>query len=355
MPFQSYSPIPNDTYANFETYFERQSPRHDSSSSSTITPPVRARTASQSNADRVIRHSSNSSESKSLSTHTLSSESDSPKGFAMDRPDSPDPGHSAVETIPLYSNPILSAGAISNHNATFNPPRLASSRIFISSPLNPSSPLSQSKSPPDSPYGKVFDSFGRAAVTRRPSEEARALGHRPRSSTSSMILYRLVDTSDDGDLPSPPRFGDVRSNRSSISSLSGDTVVSVSYDSKYPSGPFGSSVGGIVAYAYDPTLDTEDLEDEWNKEDLEVGSRGVSRRGLRNVTALSIVILLAIGLFLVVPLTWRRHDYRNDLITHNPFINSTGQAEGNIVHHHRRAAEPSFTLVCHFPRQDQVS
>ncbi|KAK7029591.1 hypothetical protein VNI00_014468 [Paramarasmius palmivorus] len=337
---QSYSRVSNDPYANFESYFDRMTTHQsgserraqgseNSSPASTIKIPSRAVTASPSPDNVVRRHSPNNSESRLPYTRRLSVGSDTPKPFHVDGADPPNLG-SGAETVALLTNPVWNNGHMEAVNTQSIPSRSTSSRTFISSPLNPSS-SPQSQSPPETPFGKVYDTFGNTAVARLPSEEARALGHRSRASRSSMILYRLVDISDDEGLQSPPRLSGSDGHRASIASSSGETVVSVSSDSKYPS--LGASERGMVAYAYDPALDTdvEADDDDWNKEDLEVGSRSVSARGLRNTAALFLVLLLAIGLFIVLPLTYHAHKYSSELITHNPFINSTGQAVDTVL------------------------
>ncbi|KAK1217612.1 hypothetical protein PQX77_019733 [Marasmius sp. AFHP31] len=202
--------------------------------------------------------------------------------------------------------PMLSTGSSSARNST-----------YISSPLNPSAS-------PEPPYHKGFNSLGRRSlVARLPSEDARALGNLSPSSRNSMILYHLANT-DDGPLPSPPC---IHAKRDSVASESGDSIVSLSADSKYPSGSLGASERGLVAYAYDPELD-DGVDDDWEYDAI-AGKRGelVSARAVMNLGGLVILFLIAMGLFLVLPIAAHGDDEKNWLIAHNPKINSTGQAQ----------------------------
>jgi len=181
---------------------------------------------------------------------------------------------------------------------------------------------------PTPPFASPFarpGSRGSAYFTRMVSEEVRALGGghgTPGSATpppgstfggpaghtltsrGSMILYRVADpfstlvggqghghantqtgiighgpvTAEDGTLahppgsllPPPPTMSHL--NRSSVYSSSGDSIVSLSSDSKYPlphlsmNGGSGAQTPerGLVAYAYDPDEDDGSDEDEYD-------------------------------------------------------------------------------------------
>ena len=94
-------------------------------------------------------------------------------------------------------------------------------------------------------------------------------------SQGSMVLYRLAPvtppsrSASTGSEPLlvPPRMF---SKRNSVASSSGDSIMSLA-DSKYPSGPggagdkglgVGGNVRGLVPYAYDPTQDDGELDEE---------------------------------------------------------------------------------------------
>ncbi|KAJ8077461.1 hypothetical protein PM082_001891 [Marasmius tenuissimus] len=256
----------------------------------------------------ISTHNANGESSRSISrlsyslNHTPSSRSSNNETESSSSPprvDSPD----SADGIFV---PILSTGSSSARNST-----------YISSPLNPTAS-------PEPPYHKGFNSLGRRSlVARLPSEDARALGNSSPSSRNSMILYHLANT-DDGPLPSPPR---IHAKRESVASESGDSIVSLSADSKYPSGSLGASERGLVAYAYDPELD-DGADDDWEYDAI-AGKRGeiVSARAIINLGGLVILFLIAMGLFLVFPIAAHGDDEKNWLIAHNPKINSTGQAQ----------------------------
>ncbi|KAF9262632.1 hypothetical protein L218DRAFT_395233 [Marasmius fiardii PR-910] len=210
-------------------------------------------------------------------------------------------------------------------------PNVLRTSTVISSPLNPASSDRTN-----------FNSLSRKSiVTRFPSEEARALGDSSTSSRNSMILYHLVDfPSSDGSLPSPPR---IHSKRESINSLFEDTIVSVSYDSKYPSGSLGASERGLIAYAYDPALDDEADDDDW-KDSALVERESVSKRGILNVGGLMTLFFIAIGFLVILPIVDQKNHAKNWLISHNPRINATGQAEDGLdfIPNRRRNEIPSL-------------
>ena len=73
-----------------------------------------------------------------------------------------------------------------------------------------------------------------------------------------MVLYRLA-TEDPNDMLLPPK---TLHQRDSVASSSGDSIFSLSSDSKYPSGVVTGVQRGFVPYAYDPDLDMKDDLDE---------------------------------------------------------------------------------------------
>ncbi len=141
-----------------------------------------------------------------------------------------------------------------------------------------------------------------------------------------MILYKVADEA-------PPRkFHPHHPNRNSLLSTSGDSVLSLSSDSKYPSAVHGVRARGLVAYAFDPLapdLVVDDDDDDKTLNDPKVDR--LSPRGMANVAALIFLLIAIISLFVVYPIvTFYKHNYKNRLIAENPLINSTGQAEDTI-------------------------
>lgn len=106
--------------------------------------------------------------------------------------------------------------------------------------------------------------------------------------------------------------------------------MSLSSDSKYPVGL--ASEHGLVAYAYDPSLDErEPLDEEDKLHDPESKTAKVdgpmSFRGFKNFGMLAILTLALLGLFVAYPVFDFYHESGvNALIVGNTRINSTGQA-----------------------------
>lgn len=233
--------------------------------------------------------------------------------------------HDAHTLVPSHRNPLAS-------------PSSSSAKSFPLSPLNPTSP------PVHSPFARPGSS-GSARIKRIASEESRALSLNStspllkpgsRSSRGSMILYRRANDvhslADESGLI-PPTFS--HGNRGSLLSSSGDSMVSLSSDSKYPSGMmFGER--GLVAYAYDPALDEMEpanAEDLLHDPDEKIGLEGrrggvqLSWRGITNFATLILLVLALLGLFVAYPVFVFYHDDgRNTRIVGNTRINSTGQA-----------------------------
>lgn len=241
-----------------------------------------------------------------------------------------------------------------SNSANFHPrsQRTTGSSIksFASSPLKPSGPTTTAPTSfPSSPFNR---SGSRAStyINRIASEECRALASNQAINHSgprgSMILYRCADlTPDDGLLP-PSRS---HLHRNSILSVSGDSIVSLSSDSKYPSRTIASD-RGLIAYAYDPSLDelgsATPADDDFLHETDEKFPQppglfpSVSFRGIINILSLVALIAALLCLFVVYPVIRFYHDNgRNLLITFNTRINKTGQAEIVIVN---RRSQISF-------------
>lgn len=142
-----------------------------------------------------------------------------------------------------------------------------------------------------------------------------------------MILYRLATEPDDSDsLPEPPRLSDNRN------SSSGESVITLSYDSKYPAGS-STRQSAFIPYAFDPWADAKDEpeDDDYLYEpgygDDRASFRVPSWRGLLNVTLLVSVITALIALFICYPVvSFYRGDSYNRAINANAAVNGTGQA-----------------------------
>lgn len=246
-------------------------------------------------------------------------------------------------TSPLESTPPTTDLLVTSSTSTTFHPRssqrttISSIKSFASSPLNPTGPTGSSapSSFPSSPFNR---SGSRASthINRIASEESRALAfhhslnHPP--TRGSMILYKCVDLNTDEVLqpPTPSHL-----HRHSVLSISGDSIVSLSSDSKYPTRTIASE-RGLIAYAYDPSLDelgtATPAEDDFLHESDEKFPRQsglfrvVSFRGVINIFALIALIAALLCLFVVYPVIRFYHDNaRNILITFNARVNGSGQ------------------------------
>lgn len=141
-----------------------------------------------------------------------------------------------------------------------------------------------------------------------------------------MVLYRLI-SDDQSDFLLPPKV----LQRDSVASSSGDSIFSLSSDSKYPSGLTGAR-SGFIPYAYDPDTD---MKDEGEEDDAlhrnGPGDDGpgftCSFRGILNLGVLVLLIGALLALFVLYPmLTFFRNNPRNLAIDGNIRINATGQA-----------------------------
>ncbi|OCH84874.1 beta-glucan synthesis-associated [Obba rivulosa] len=217
---------------------------------------------------------------------------------------------------PSVDQPLLPSDARDN---TLSPKtsRSFSATNFVSSPLNPNSAQHMLRSRPAS--------RGSTHFTRIASEESQALAAQG-STRGSMLLYRLA-MDDNPDPLAPPR---PLNNRDSVASSSGDSVFSLSSDSKYPSGVVPLQ-RGFVPYVYDPDLDTKEGPEEDDHLYLPElpGDRGRfwSCRGVLNIGVLAFLVSVILALFVAYPVIdfWRNNSH-NLAIDNNPRINSTGQA-----------------------------
>lgn len=138
-----------------------------------------------------------------------------------------------------------------------------------------------------------------------------------------MVLYRLAQD-DASDQLLPPKMP---YKRDSVFSEGGDSVFSVSSDSKYPSGGSIILQRGFVPYAYDPDLDTKDEGDDDFMRIPDKTYVGWSWRGFINIGMLTILIAAILSLFVFYPVwTFYHNNTRNLAIDGNVRINGTGQA-----------------------------
>lgn len=172
---------------------------------------------------------------------------------------------------------------------------------FVSSPLNPNAPAHPSGPPPLFTRSRT-QSRQSMVFNRVASEESQALASQRSSLTpnrTSMILYRLAAEDEQRTL-SPPT-----PNRHSVLSKSGESVFTVSYDSKYPSG--SHTPHKLVPYPFDPSLhittpeDDDALHDPSDNTPLNTSS-GIALRGLANVGVLVLVIVALLCLFIFYPI-----------------------------------------------------
>jgi hypothetical protein len=186
-------------------------------------------------------------------------------------------------------------------------------------------------------------------INRMASEETYALSS-PYSTVGagqrgSMVLYRLATGDEHGVLLAPPNRLS-HHNRDSIVSSSGDSIVSLSSDSKYPS---GFQQRGLIPYAYDPALDEKEAPDEVDLlhdpgDGKDERGRFFAMRGILNVGVLVLLIAALLCLFIFYPvLRSLQLDARNRAIDGNLRINGTGQAPVLYV---PRSSSPHKFLTC---------
>ncbi|KAI0795085.1 beta-glucan synthesis-associated [Abortiporus biennis] len=219
-----------------------------------------------------------------------------------------------------FDSPLLPQDPRDQSQASRPPTRSFSANNFISSPLNPNAAPHTIRSRPGS-RGSTY--FNRIA-----SEESQALASQFSTLNSgqrgSMVLYRLAADGPDDPLLPPKMLN----QRDSVASSSGDSIFSLSSDSKYPSGVV-SGQRGFVPYAYDPDLDMKDEPDDddfLHRPEYE-HKTFFSWRGFLNIGVLVILIAALLTLFICYPvLTFVRNNARNLAIDGNIRINATGQA-----------------------------
>ncbi|KAF9219112.1 beta-glucan synthesis-associated [Gyrodon lividus] len=135
-----------------------------------------------------------------------------------------------------------------------------------------------------------------------------------------MVLYRFANEDEQASLPQPRT---PFQNRDSVLSASGDSVFSLSYDSKYPSGP--PTQRGLIPYAYDPDLDLVDGPEEDDAlhdpsdDTIPSVSSGIAVRGLLNVGLLILLVGGLLCLFIFYPVL----SYFNDRKSTNSIAGNT--------------------------------
>jgi hypothetical protein len=220
---------------------------------------------------------------------------------------------------------------------------------FISSPLNPNPSLSS----PSSQGNLRFRSQSRQSMhfNRVASEDSQVLASNraslPAGQRGAMILYRLTAEDDRGAL-TPPR---ALPTRDSVLSTSGDSIFSLSYDSKYPSGT-SHARGTLVPYVYDPGLDLDEPEEEDPLHDpnADATPNSFPFRGLLNVSVLLLLILALLCLFIIYPVVSYLHDRnQSDAITGNVLVNATGQVPFLCVYHSTISWSFSFLSSIYYP------
>lgn len=246
---------------------------------------------------------------------------DGPDSRSASGSSSPEDHQPRTPTASNADSPLLAPA-----DASAKPPTrsFSQSNAFVSSPLNPHTAHALRSRP---------GSRGSTHFTRIASEESQALSS-PYSSLNpmqrgSMVLYRLA--TDDNEMLMPPRN---LQPRDSVASSSGDSIFSLSSDSKYPSG-LAAGRGPFVPYAYDPDLD---MKDEGEDDDDFLADRPERRllfcsiRGLLNVGVLILLIGALLALFVCYPvLEFFHNSSRNLATTANIRINATGQAPALCV------------------------
>lgn len=224
-----------------------------------------------------------------------------------------------------FETPLLPDSPQSRHTPTHSLSHTPNQN-YISSPLNPKSPISSLAFPQTNPryrsQSRQSMQFNRVASEDSQVLAASNITSPPSGQRGSIILYRLAAEGDHGPLV-PPR---PLPNRDSVFTTSGDSVFSLSYDSKYPSGALNTR-GALVPYVYDPSLDEPDEDDPLNDPNDDAFNSSVfPLRGIINVSVLFLLIMALLCLFIIYPVVSFYHDLaEKDAVLNNEFVNGTGQ------------------------------
>jgi len=122
-----------------------------------------------------------------------------------------------------------------------------------------------------------------------------------------MVLWRLapIPLVDEQGVLLPPPAVSADPRRSLASEFSGESVWTLYSDSKYPSGPPTMMRGGLVPYAWDPTLDDQDGPEEddplHRPEFLDKPPPVLNHRSILNVGVLLLLVGSLLVLFIVYP------------------------------------------------------
>ena len=129
-----------------------------------------------------------------------------------------------------------------------------------------------------------------------------------------MVLWRLASARDQGVLPPPMLTADKRTSFGPTAS--GESIWTHCSDSKYPSGPPAAVRGGLVPYAWDPSVD--DDQDGADEEDLHHRPESADKpsafqnaRGIVNVGVLVLLIGGLLVLFIAFPVMSYMDDSSN--------------------------------------------
>ena len=229
------------------------------------------------------------------------------------RSSSPSPPHTPT---PGVHTRLLSSGSDPGEGLSSSSASRPLSPGFVSSPLNPNHlALPRPRKPT---RASTF-----SAIQRVASEDALTLSADSRR--GSMILYRLAD---DSALLAPRPL---REHRGSTASSSRESIISISYDSKYPSSVMTQAHRGCIPYVYNPEMDKHVPEpDDYLYEptygDNESWYQAIGWRGVINLSMLIIMVIALLALFICYPVVSSQH-YSDmfKLIAKDGHINSTGQ------------------------------
>ena len=196
---------------------------------------------------------------------------------------------------------------------TTRAPSRSFSSTFVSSPLNPNSN-------PASPYGfarprPISVSRGSVHLSRIASEDSQVLGSQlPSAQRGSMILWHIHPPDDQGVLLPPPSLtNDPRT--SVLTTASGESIWTLSSDSKYPSGPPTTMRGGLVPYAWDPSVDDyqDGPDDDDNLHGPDKPSPLLNTRSVSNLGVLVLLITTLLALFIALPVITYVRDNANSV------------------------------------------
>ncbi|CCM06292.1 uncharacterized protein FIBRA_08543 [Fibroporia radiculosa] len=217
-----------------------------------------------------------------------------------------------------------------------SPPRSLPSRS-PSSPLNPNASVRRPRKTSSPHIQLVASDESHAFASQTPTSDSPAR-------RGSMILYKFAPD-DTADSPEPPAL-DTLPHTPTLPPA--DSLFTLSYDSKYPSGSSVSGTRRFIPYAFDPgDASKQEAEDDdylYQPEygDHPGGCMSLSWRGMFNLGALLLLIGALLALFVCYPvISFVRGYGLGYAAVNNANVNSTGQAvarAADIAFHHARAA-----------------